>query len=87
MAAILRQNLDYAGGLIVGGSTSVFVNGAGVVRIGDAVASHGSGPHTAAVMSTGSAKVYCNGIAVCRVGDLASCGHAGTGGSPNTFAG
>lgn len=87
MPAILRKNLDYAGGLIVGGSTNVFVNGTGAVRVGDAVASHGGGAHGSAVMSTGSSSVFCNGIPVCRVGDLASCGHAGTGGSPNTYAG
>lgn len=87
MPAILRQNIDYAGGLIIGGSPNVFVNGAGVVRVGDAVAPHGRGAHASAVMIGGSATVFCNGLQVCRVGDPASCGDIGTGGSPNTFAG
>ena len=87
MPAILRKNIDYAGGLIIGGSGSVFVNGAGVVRVGDAVAPHGKGIHSYAVMASGSSTVFCNGIPVCRVGDPATCGDVGTGGSPNTFAG
>lgn len=87
MPAILRQNIDYAGGLIIGGSTNVFVNGAGVVRLNDQVASHGSGPHGSAIMAAGSSTVFCNGLPVCRVGDPATCGHTGTGGSPNTYAG
>ena len=87
MPAILRKNIDYAGGLIIGGSPNVFVNGAAVVRLNDAVASHGSGIHGYAVMAAGSSTVFCNGLPVCRVGDPASCGHVGTGGSPNTYAG
>lgn len=87
MPAILRKNIDYAGGLIIGGSTNVLVNGAGVVRVGDAVAPHGTGPHGSATMLSGSTTVFCNGIPVCRVGDPATCGDLGSGGSPNTFAG
>ena len=87
MAAILRKNLDYAGGLITGGSPNVFVNGAGVVRVGDPIAPHGEGAHASAVMASGSSTFFCNGIAVCRVGDRATCGDVGTGGSPNTIAG
>jgi uncharacterized Zn-binding protein involved in type VI secretion len=84
MTAILRKNLDYAGGLIITGSNDVFVNGAGIVRVGDTVAPHG---HGTSYMINGSSTVFVNGLAVCRVGDVASCGHTGTGGSSNIFAG
>jgi uncharacterized Zn-binding protein involved in type VI secretion len=85
MPSLLRKNLDYAGGLIITGSDNVFVNGYGIVRVNDTVASHSG--HNTTYMISGSSKVFANGRAVCRVGDLAACGHSGTGGSQNTTTG
>lgn len=86
MPGITRQGQDAAGGTNVAGSGNVFVNGTGAVRIGDAVAGHGPGPHGGPVMTAGSGTVFVNGIPVCRAGDAASCGHPASG-SGNVFAG
>jgi uncharacterized Zn-binding protein involved in type VI secretion len=86
MPGIARDaGTDVAGGAIVQGSGSVFVNGSPVARVGDAVAGHGRGPHRSPVMAAGSSNVFANGISVCRAGDPASCGHPASG-SGNVFA-
>ena len=41
MAGIARKGQDIAGGVALGGSLNVKINGKGAVRIGDTVASHG----------------------------------------------
>jgi uncharacterized Zn-binding protein involved in type VI secretion len=88
MPGIARKGQDIAGGgVALGGSQNVNINGTGAVRIGDTVASHGLSPHSPTPpMVSGSITVKVNGIGVCRVGDVASCGHAITG-STNVFAG
>ena len=87
MSGVARKALDAAGGAQLGGGQgSVFANGALVVVLGDAVAGHGEGSHSAPVMAAGSAMVFAGGIAVCRAGDAASCGHL-TSGSGDVFAG
>ena len=86
MTGIARKGIDSAGGTIIGGSSDVFVNGAGSVRIGDGVEGHGSGPHAGTSMASGSSTVFVNGIPVCRAGDSATCGHTASG-SGDTFAG
>lgn len=86
MPGITRKGVDAAGGTLVGGSGNVFVNGAGAVRIGDAVAGHGRSPHDSPVMAQGLGTVLVNGIPVCRAGDAATCGHPASG-SGNVFAG
>ena len=87
MPGIARVGQDTAGGLINGGGQStVFVNGKLAAVIGDAVASHGVGPHASATMAQGSSTVFAEGIGVCREGDAATCGHTATG-SSNTLAG
>ena len=45
MPGISRNGQDIAGGVAIQGSTTVKVNGKGVVRLGDRVASHGLAPH------------------------------------------
>jgi uncharacterized Zn-binding protein involved in type VI secretion len=86
MPGIARDaGTDVAGGAIIQGSGNVFVEGKPVVRIGDAVAGHGRGPHAGPVMAAGSGNVFANGIAVCRAGDPATCGHPASG-SSNVFA-
>ena len=42
---------DAAGGALIQGSGNVFVEGKPVVRIGDAVAGHGRGPHSSLTAS------------------------------------
>jgi len=86
MPGISRKDVDSAGGTLVGGSSDVFVNGSGAVRIGDAVAGHGLPPHASPTMAEGSSTVFVNGIGVCRAGDAATCGHTASG-SSNVFAG
>jgi uncharacterized Zn-binding protein involved in type VI secretion len=65
-------------------SCDVFVNGRGVVRVGDAFE-----PHClhSRVVSKGSSSVYVNGRQVCRIGDPLSCGDRVCEGSDNVFAG
>lgn len=88
MPGVLRKGIDIAGGIITGGSSKVFADGVGVVRIGDAITPHSpGGSHSSAVMSQGSNKVFADGIAVCRSGDLASCGDTGSPGSNKVFVG
>jgi uncharacterized Zn-binding protein involved in type VI secretion len=79
MPGIVRQGQDTAGGTEAAGSPDVIANGSPVVRIGDAVAGHGDGPHAAPSMAAGSGDVFANGIGVCRAGDSATCGHAASG--------
>ena len=82
MPGVLRKNTDIAGGVIIAGSSKVFADGLGVVRIGDAVAPHSpGGSHNSSTMAQGSSKVFADGIAVCRSGDAATCGHTGSPGS------
>jgi len=85
MPGIARDaGTDVAGGAIIQGSGNVFANSQPVVRIGDAVAGHGRGPHRSPVMAAGSGNVFANSIAVCRAGDPATCGHPASG-SGNVF--
>jgi uncharacterized Zn-binding protein involved in type VI secretion len=82
MPGIARDaGVDVAGGAIIQGSPDVIVNGAPAVRIGDAIAGHGRGPHAGPVMASGSGSVIVNGIGVCRAGDSATCGHTASGSS------
>ena len=88
MPGIARVGQDTAGGFVLGpGSSRVFVDGLPAGLIGDAVASHGSAPHSAAVMIIGSFRVSAGGKPVCRRGDSASCGHSASPGSSRSSAG
>jgi len=86
MPGVSRKTTDTAGGTITGGSSTVLVNGQGVVRLGDTVQSHGIGAHAGATMTGASGTVKVNSIRVVRAGDAASCGHTATG-SSNVLAG
>lgn len=79
MRGATRKNLDSAGGKLLEGSPTVFVNGQPLARIGDAVEGHGVGIHAGPVMATGSSNVFANGIPACREDDVATCGHPATG--------
>jgi uncharacterized Zn-binding protein involved in type VI secretion len=70
------------------GSSNVFVEGVGVVREGDTMASHpgpGCSPHAPA-LSTFSGTVFANNKKIGRKGD-AYDGHTITSGSSKVFAG
>ena len=86
MPGIARDaGTDVAHGAIIQGSENVFVEGKPVVRIGDAVAGHGRGPHAGPTMAQGSGNVKANNIGVSRAGDIATCGHPASG-SGTVFA-
>jgi len=71
-----------------GGSGNVFVNGIGVVRSGDPVASHtfpGCGHHTPGLASF-SGNVFANGKNIGRLGDTYGCGATITSASGNVIA-
>lgn len=84
MLGIARMNIDTAGGLLIEGSTNVFVNNMPAVRVGDRVQSHPG--HSNVFMSTGSSTVFVNSKPVCRQNDVATCLHVATG-SANVFSG
>lgn len=87
LKGVSRVGVDTAGGLITGpGATKVFVEGSKASLNGDAVASHGSSPHSSATMVATTTKVFIEGTPVVRQGDLATCGHPATG-STKVFAG
>lgn len=67
-------------------SPNVFVNGIGVVRIGDVYAIHSDGHNShSGNLAQGSPNVFANGIAIGRIGDLISCGGFVLEGSPDVF--
>lgn len=73
------------------GSSTVFVNGIGACRLGDAITVHtikvGNDcvPHSA-VINVGSSTVFVDGIAIARNGDSADSGSLSSG-STTVFAG
>jgi len=84
MPGVVRKSLDSAGGKELGGKIStVFVENANVVVVGDQVEPHGKAPHgpTPPTMVEGSSTVFIEGHPVCREGDKASCGHTASGSS------
>lgn len=83
----IARNGDTCGGAIIATATKTFVNGILVARLGDAVETHGTGPHAAATMVEASSTIFAEGIAVCRQGDHASCGDSVTTYSPNVSEG
>lgn len=98
MPPVTRTNIDPStghGGYVPrpntpNGSSDVFVNGQGVVRVTDAWPDHTnpSIPDThGGAQSGGSSTFFVNGLAVARIGDAISCGDAVAGGSPNVIAG
>lgn len=80
MPGVSREGVDTAGGSILNASPpTVFVNGRGIIVLGDPVTPHGTSPHSSPVMSQSSATVSAYGILICRAGDSATCGHLATG--------
>ena len=68
-------------------SPNVFVNGTGVVRVGDRVAAHparGCSPDTSS-LTNGSSSVFANGRAMGRIGSQYTSDNTITSGSRNVF--
>lgn len=98
MPPVTRANLDASTGHAgyvrrpntPNGSTDVFVNGQGAVRVTDAWPDHTDPkpPDThGGDQSSGSTTVFVNGLALARIGDSISCGDAVAAGSPNVISG
>jgi len=72
----------------IGSSPDTFINGIGSVRLGDAVASHGSPspspPHSRAT-AAGSPDTFVNGKPITRIGDAIGCGGLMVEGSGDTI--
>ena len=67
---------DYAGGFIIDGSFSVFVNDLPVAVVGSYITPHASDPvHKDEFMITGFPAVLVEDSFICRTSDVASCGH------------
>ncbi len=97
MTAVIRKGVDLSTSDPCGapprvassGSLNVFVNGYGVVRVGDTYEPHScpdSSPHIG-IADGGSSSVFVNGFGVHRNGDLISCGSFGSNGSPDVLVG
>ena len=87
MTGISRVNVDIAGGLITEAKApSVYAEGSNVTCLGAAIASHGTGAHSAPTMAEASSTVFAEGIAISRAGDAATCAHT-TSGSSTVFVG
>jgi uncharacterized Zn-binding protein involved in type VI secretion len=86
MAGVCRAFLDTAGGKILVGNQSFFVDGLPVALQGNPVESHGDSPHNDAVMVQGNPNFVIGGIPVCTIASKASCGDPATG-SSNFFIG
>lgn len=76
-----RQGIDIAGGVLLDGSSNVFVENYAVALNGSRVVSHGISLHGIAVMIASSSKVIINNKAPIRSADSATCGHRVSGSS------
>lgn len=87
MSSAARVGIDTAGsGLILDGSTSVFVGEYLLATKGSNVASHSPG-HSFVTVIEGSSSVFVEGKEVARIGDQASCGHLLIGGDESVSIG
>lgn len=70
-------------------SPNVFVNGIGLVRLGDAVQSHTAGGcgTDSSPLTSSSSTVFVNGAGAGRIGDEYTSDNTITSGSPNVFIG
>lgn len=76
MGRVCRANIDKAGGLILGGSSNVFIDGFPVALEGNRIVSHDDDPHKNAILINGTSKFVVNGIPVCIEGiSKGTCGH------------
>lgn len=79
MGRVCRANIDKAGGLILGGSSTVLIDGYPVALEGNRVSNHDNSPHDSAIIINGSSKFIVDGIPVCIESiSKATCGHLAT---------
>ena len=78
-----------AGGLVIGGDSTVLVNGRPIAVVGNGVTSHPSydPPHSCAQTRANQTTVMVNGKLVSTTGAGDTCGHPRAGGSPDVFVG
>jgi len=79
MPGVSRAFIDTAGGKILVGNSSFFVDGFPVALEGNPVEDHGDSPHDDAVMVQGNPNFVVGGIPVCTTASKASCGDPATG--------
>lgn len=74
-----------AGGKVISGDNTVFLNGKPVAIDGSPVTNHppGKGPHISARCRATEQTIYVNGKRIIFVGDKDTCGHPRVEGSPN----
>jgi len=83
---VCRANIDSAGGTILVGNPTLFLDGFPVSVEGNPVEDHGNNEHDNAVMIQGSPNFVVNGTPICTGASQASCGHTPTT-STTLFAG
>lgn len=81
MPGVCRAYIDTAGGKILVGNPSFFVDGMPVSVEGNPVEDHGDSSHDSAVMVQGNPNFVVGGIPVCTTASAASCGDKPTGSS------
>ena len=90
MPAVCRvndKNDSKPPGLILGGVSSVQVNGRPIAVVGNKITPHGKGKHASAVVQKGSSSVFAGGKAVTYVGATDDCGHIHISGSGDVNVG
>ena len=81
MPGVCRAYIDKAGGTILVGNPSFFVDGMPVSVEGNPVEDHGDSPHDNAVMVQGNSSFVIGGVPVCTTASKANCGDSPTGSS------
>ena len=92
MPSVVRKgDANSAGGIATQASSTVLVNGRGVVFPGSSVTPHpccgakGCNKHCCAKTTGGTSTITANGRPINLVGDSDTCGHARAQGSPTVF--
>lgn len=89
MSLPLARVGDQCGGVIITGSSDVFIDGLPAAVVGSQISPHpyGDSTHNATIL-TGSGSVFINGIQAAQMGSLATCSvHNVTTSSPTVFGG
>lgn len=92
MASIQRVgDRNEAGGVILTGDSTVFLNGRQIAVQGAPVSPHPPCPrpasHCSAKTQSSNSTIYVNGKQVILSNDIDTCGHKRSGGSPDVFIG
>lgn len=87
MGRVCRANIDTAGGLILEGSKTVFIDGFPVALEGNRIEDHGTGSHDNAITVNGSSRFIVDGIPVIIEGvSRGSCDHPAVSSSSSVIA-